>query len=140
MRTSFWTPLALAASLVMLAGTAQADPRWHGDIHRFEYRDMHHWRGGLWRHDYHDGHMGWWWVVGGAWYFYPQPVYPYPDPYTPPVIVQPQPVIVAPQTAAPAPQQYWYYCEASRGYYPYVPSCPAGWKPVPAAPSNGAPQ
>jgi hypothetical protein len=24
--------------------------------------------------------MGWWWVIGPAWYLYPAPIYPYPDP------------------------------------------------------------
>ena len=30
---------------------------------------------------------------------------------------------------------YWYYCETSRGYYPYVKDCPSGWKAVPPAPA-----
>jgi hypothetical protein len=30
------------------------------------------WQGGHWRHEIHDGRDGWWWDVGGAWYFYPQ--------------------------------------------------------------------
>lgn len=156
MRTFHNMLLTLAALLALLAGpAAQADPHWHGDIHHF---DAHYWRGGLWRHDFHDGRWGWWWIVGDVWYFYPQPVYPYPDPYTPPVVVQQQPatvvvapqapVVVAPQTAPVAPQapaaapapQSWYYCEASRAYYPYVSTCAAGWKQVPATPPAGAPQ
>jgi hypothetical protein len=32
------------------------------------------WGGGRWRHEMHNGRMGWWWDVGGAWYFYPQPM------------------------------------------------------------------
>jgi hypothetical protein len=32
------------------------------------------WEGGRWRHEIHNGHDGWWWDVGGAWYFYPQPM------------------------------------------------------------------
>jgi hypothetical protein len=37
---------------------------------------------------------------------------------------------------AQAPQAgYWYYCETSRGYYPYVKDCPSGWKAVPPAPA-----
>ena len=81
-----------------------------------------------------DGRLGWWWVVGGVWYFYPQPAYPYPDPYVPPVVVVDQ----APQSdtpSVPPPAQNWYYCEASKSYYPYVANCPAGWKTVPATPS-----
>src|ERR1700753_4390597 len=30
------------------------------------------WGGGRWRHEMHNGRMGWWWDVGGVWYFYPQ--------------------------------------------------------------------
>ena len=32
------------------------------------------WEGGRWRHEIHNGRDGWWWDVGGAWYFYPQPM------------------------------------------------------------------
>src|SRR5580658_3090695 len=32
------------------------------------------WEGGRWRHEMHNGRMGYWWDVGGAWYFYPQPM------------------------------------------------------------------
>lgn len=110
---------------------------WHGDIKQFHERDLARWRTGNWHHEYHDGRLGWWWVVAGLWYFYPQRVAGYPDPYTPPptVIVQPA-APAAPST--PPPAQYWYYCDAAKGYYPYVPSCPAGWRMVPATPS-GAP-
>jgi len=48
------------------------------------------------------------------------------------VIVQP----TAPAPSAPPPAQYWYYCDAAKGYYPYVPSCPAGWRMVPASPAG----
>ena len=30
------------------------------------------WGGGRWRHEMHNGRLGWWWDVGGVWYFYPQ--------------------------------------------------------------------
>jgi hypothetical protein len=32
------------------------------------------WEGGHWRHEMHNGRYGYWWDVGGAWYFYPQPM------------------------------------------------------------------
>jgi hypothetical protein len=71
------------------------------------------------------------------WYFYPSPVYPYPDPYTPPVVViNQQPPAAAPQ-ASPQTQPtvpLWYYCDSAKAYYPYVPSCPEAWRPVPAQP------
>jgi len=133
--------LALAA---VSPGTALADRHWHrGDIHRFEHRDLGRWQGGHWRHGHHLGRHGWWWVVGGAWYFYSDPVYPYPDPYTPPVVVVSPPVAAVPPAppvqpvVTPAPvQQYWYYCDASKTYYPYVAKCPAGWRQVPATPTQ----
>ncbi|WP_448191605.1 hypothetical protein [Azospirillum sp. sgz301742] len=89
------------------------------DIARFREHDLDRWRGGRWYHGHHDGRRGWWWIVGGVWYFYPVPVYPYPDPYLPPV-------------APPPPQPSYYYCPSPPGYYPYVPECPTGWRAVPA--------
>src|ERR1700726_4747465 len=32
------------------------------------------WAGGQWRHEMRNGRDGWWWDVGGAWYFYPKPM------------------------------------------------------------------
>jgi hypothetical protein len=32
------------------------------------------WEGGRWRHEVHDGRPGWWWDVGGVWYYYSQPM------------------------------------------------------------------
>jgi hypothetical protein len=151
--------------LLFLALPAAADRRdgrdggWHGDRGHFQRSDMDHWRrDGRWRHGWHEGRVGWWWVVGGLWYFYPSPVYPYPDFYAPPVVVEQQPPIVvqqqppvvvqqapaptappAIQVAPPQPAQNWYYCEPSKAYYPYVNSCATGWKVVPASPP-GAPQ
>ncbi len=146
--------LGAACAVSTQAQSVSVGVQWHsGDIRHFESRDMHHWRNGYWHQGHYQGRYGWWWVVGGVWYFYPQPVYPYPDPYRPPVIVeqvpaapvvvqvpvpvtvQPAPVVTTP--AAPAPvQQFWYYCDAAKGYYPYVASCPSGWRTVPAQPQG----
>lgn len=38
------------------------------------YRGRLAWEGGRWRHEVHNGRNGWWWDVGGVWYFYPQPM------------------------------------------------------------------
>jgi len=57
-------------------------------------------------------------VLGGAF----APVYTYPAP----IYVTPAP------TYAPPPLTYWYYCRSAGAYYPYVPSCPEPWVPVPA--------
>ena len=91
------------------------------------------WRGyyGGWR-----GHYGGWYrpyrpwgprfywggpmVVGPPWY-------PYGYYAAPPVVVQSPPVYVEPEQ----PQQnYWYYCQDSQAYYPYVKNCPGGWMKV----------
>jgi len=80
-------------------------------------------------------------------YYYPAPYYSpyyypayYPYPYYPaPVVVQSfPPVYVERNDVAPAPeaQSYWYYCAATRGYYPYVKECPGGWQKVAPAPQN----
>lgn len=143
--------LALAAvaatalsGLISPPAHAQERWRWGGDIHRFHEADWDHWRGGHWFHGPHGGRPGWWWVVGGLWYFYPAPIYPYPDPYVPPQLVggaPPAVVAVAPPPAAPgappaaaappAPSLY-YYCDNPPGYYPYVTQCPTPWRTVPA--------
>ena len=92
---------------------------WRGDIHRSHEHDIDLWRGGRWIHDRHNGRFGWWWVVGGVWYFYPAPVYPYPDPFQPPTVV------LGPE---PNPPHYWYYCGNPQGYYPYVAECAVPWQ------------
>ena len=125
----------IAASIPAMADRGEGGWRggegWRGrDIRYFDRGDMGIWRGGRWIHEIHDDRWGWWWVAGGMWYFYPQPVYPYPDPYIPPVVVVQPNVAPAPQAAG----QFWYYCQANNGYYPYVASCPTGWSTVPAIP------
>jgi hypothetical protein len=140
-----------AATLVAIALPASADRdgrrggdrhdgfregfRGDRDIRHFERHDYGVWRSGHWRHRRHEGRLGWWWVVGGIWYFYPEPIYPFPDPYIPPPVVVAQP----PQPSGPPPAQNWYFCASSNSYYPYVSSCPEGWKAVPATPQNAAP-
>jgi hypothetical protein len=37
------------------------------------------WRDGRWRHDMRDGWDGWWWDVGGYWYYYPEQIEGPPD-------------------------------------------------------------
>ena len=93
---------------------------YRGDIHRFVDLDARVWRGGRWHHDHHRGRYGWWWVVGGLWYFYPQPVYPYPDPFAPGDVIY----------ESGGAGDYWYYCESAGQYYPYVTECPEGWQAV----------
>ena len=120
---------------------------WHGDWHGphfgvgvrlFDDHDWGLWRGGHWAHVDHDGRLGWWWVAGGLWYFYPAPVYPYPDPYAPPevaVVTQPQQPVGA---SLPPQPKSWYHCNSPDGYYPYVSTCPGGWQAVAATPAQPA--
>lgn len=103
--------LALAAAGALVAGAASA----HGRVHT------------------HVGlgfHFGpYWGPAWGPWY-YPAPAY-----YFAPVVVAPPAPVQYIERSEPAMQSgYWYYCETSRGYYPYVKDCPSGWKAVPPAP------
>ena len=124
----------LCALMVLMATSAQAyPPGWRGYRHGFYPRGFYAWHNGFWRHSWYGGRFGWWWVVGGVWYFYPQPVYPYPDPYVPPNYPA-----AAPAPTGDAPPQYWYYCDASKTYYPYVSSCASGWRQVPTTPAPDA--
>lgn len=77
--------------------------------------------------------------VWGPWYYGPPGYYPAPI-YHPPVVLQaPAPQVYVQQQAAPAQAQagnFWYYCAAARGYYPYVKECPGGWEQVSPQPSG----
>jgi hypothetical protein len=97
-------------------GDFRRDAGWRDRDH-FRGHDFDHWRGGHWFHGRHDGRLGWWWLAGAGWYYYPQPIYPYPDPSAP---------YAAPDASA------WYYCPPAQSYYPYVDSCPVPWQIVPA--------
>lgn len=139
--------LGVGALLVAFSTPALADRdrheehHWyHGPIHEFHDRDLHAWRGGHWYHGRHGGRDGWWWIVGGVYYWYPARVYPYPDPFIPPAArLAPVPPAPPPPIAQSVPgdaPRVWYYCDAAGDYYPYVPSCPSGWRIVPADPSR----
>lgn len=116
----------------------------HRPVHR-DARVVHvepvhyHSHRGYWHHGFRDGRWGWWWVVGPTWTYYARPVYPEPtrvivQQAVPTVVLPPQPVASAP-TVTSAPQ-YWYYCEPTQTYYPYVSTCSAPWTPVPATPPD----
>lgn len=79
--------------------------------------------------------------VASPWWYYP---YPYPhyygygyDPYyhPPAVYVQEQPTVYLEQQAPPPAsalqaEPYWYYCQDSKTYYPYVQTCATPWQRV----------
>ncbi|HTY68227.1 MAG TPA: hypothetical protein VMH36_16345, partial [Alphaproteobacteria bacterium] len=67
-----------AALMLVLAAPALAEDRHDHDRDRHEdhrpVRIEHRysfeaWHGGRWFHGEHGGRAGWWWVVGGVWYF-----------------------------------------------------------------------
>ncbi len=88
------------------------------------------------------GHGSVHWSVGigvpGPWY-YPAPAYaPYPY-YPPAVVVPPAPSAYVEQAPTGSystrpVQSFYYYCAASKSYYPYVRDCPGGWEQVPTQP------
>ena len=133
--------LVCSAAVLMAAASApraQAEPHhdFHGrDFHHFSPEEAHVWQGGRWVHDWHGGRYAWWWTVDGGWYLYPEPVYPYPL-YAPPAVVEQQ---APPVPTGMPPIATWYYCDNPAGYYPYVASCAAPWRPVPATPPAAQP-
>jgi hypothetical protein len=102
----------------------------HRDFGHFSPAERQNWTGGRWNRSWHNGRFGWWWLAGGAWYFYDVPVYPYPgyvsDYY-------------ADDDSGPANPggPAWYYCQNPPGYYPYVQTCAVPWQPVPAGGPGG---
>ena len=77
------------------------------------------------------GHVRIW--VGPAWYWGPAYYYPPPYYYYPPARPAEPPVYV--ERIDPNEQGWWYYCDAAKGYYPYVKECASGWQRVPPAPA-----
>jgi hypothetical protein len=71
------------------SGPVQGGPVHGGPIHGgpmparnfagHAYRGHLAWEGGRWRHEMHNGRTGWWWDVGGVWYWYPERLEGPPD-------------------------------------------------------------
>ena len=112
--------LALAAAGVVGAGSAFA----HGGFHHGPRVSIGFGFGPYWG-------PGYW----GPGYWGP-PYYPYyaAPVYAPVVVAPPAPAQYIERSDQPLQSGYWYYCETSRGYYPYVKDCASGWKAVPPAP------
>lgn len=68
-------------------------------------------------------------------YPYAAPVYAYPPVATQPPVYVEQGAVPGVQAQNPVPAD-WFYCAASRAYYPYVTECPGGWQRVPAQPPS----
>jgi hypothetical protein len=96
---------------------------------------------------HHGGHVRFGVFVGPG-YWYPPPYYAYPPYYSPyyypPVVTAPaapptyvEQGVAPPAQAAPAQAQgFWYYCDGTKAYYPYVKDCPGGWQRVAPQPAN----
>jgi len=139
--------VVLVAAVVLLGALSEPAFAWSGG-----HGGGRGWHGGGGKWGGHGGGGGrwawggraWWGPAwwGPGWYGYPYAYgYPYPYAYSAPVVVQQAPqgyVEQAPPAPQPAPQQYWYYCEDARAYYPYVRDCPRGWMTV-VPPSTAPP-
>jgi hypothetical protein len=109
----------------------------HADFHgrdfgHFSGPERRLWEGGNWSHVWHAGLFGWWWIVDGEWYYYPEPIYPYPT-FVPAASFG-EPALNAP--AGVLAGQNWYFCDNPQGYYPNVPNCNVQWRAVPVTPSG----
>jgi hypothetical protein len=83
------------------------------------------WRDGHWRHTTRNGRVGWWWDVGGVWYFYPDPIDGPPD-YVSDVAVTDETVLPSrpPQPTKSPPQTFYYSPGSLTGAgYPTVEEC-----------------
>jgi hypothetical protein len=80
----------------------------------------------------------WPWYYGPYYapYYYPYSYYPpmVEVPSGPQVYIEEESVALAPppQQRAPAqaPTSWWYFCQKTQSYYPYVKECPGGWQKV----------
>jgi len=79
---------------------------------------------------YFSGSVVW---PAGAWWGTPYPYY-YPYDTTRTVVIQQSPTEYIQQDAGPEEPYYWYYCQKSQAYYPYVKQCPGGWMRVVPSP------
>lgn len=127
--------LGVLVAAVWLAGlawpTAALAFRGHGHVRAF-HGHTHVFHGGPRAHVFIGVGPRFWWGPPWPYYAYPYPYYPEP------LVIERQPDVYV-QQQPPAPQPYyWYYCEESKTYYPYVQQCPGGWKTV--VPPTSPPQ
>jgi hypothetical protein len=131
--------IGLAAILGALGIPAAPAAAWHrfhgGAVIYWGPEEVALWRGGYWHYGLYDGRIGWWWAVGGGYYWYPEPIYPYPTIASEVVVTEMPIAAAAPVSAAPAVPMY-YYCDNPAGYYPNVPVCNQPFRPVPVTPQH----
>ena len=102
-------------------------PRYRAPTQTFggrAYRGQLAWRNGRWHHTLRNGRFGWWWDVGGFWYFYPERTEGPPD-YVSDLEVADDATIAAspPQQPNPPPpqqpKQAFYYHPGDLKGVPY---------------------
>jgi hypothetical protein len=136
-KAKFGWLLLLAA---LLAGNAWADPPGH-------HRRHHHYKPHSHVHADSRGGVSIGLTFGTIWpgpsYVHPRP-WPHYPPYSHyprwphvhpvpvvPIVVTPPPVYIERQPSVPALEPgYWYYCNESQAYYPYVQQCAGSWVKV----------
>jgi hypothetical protein len=145
---------ALAAILVAVLSTPAY--AWHGSRGGVGYYGGHGAYGGGYYGGYR-GYAGYGWGWGGVALgaavtslafqsaylanssYYGSPYYApyYVDPFYAAPLYVPQTYVEAQPIAAPvANKASWYYCKASKAYYPYVQTCKSGWQAVPTVPPD----
>ncbi|WP_431825598.1 hypothetical protein [Burkholderia sp. F1] len=108
--------LALVLAAITGTGAALADhPHFHGGHHGFHHSRVHVFVG---------SGFGFGYPFGYPWYYYPPEVVAVPT--SPPQYIE--------QADEVMQQSSWYRCDQPEGFYPYVQTCPGGWREVPAQP------
>lgn len=120
---------------------------WGGTHFRHGWNDQqrnfrHRWRNGRWWRGRHNGRMGWWWLVGNAWYSFANATYPYPaygggDYGGGDYATGGGEGCCAPDGADARPNT-WYRCSDPEGYYPYVRQCNGEWESVATTPGTAS--
>ena len=133
----------LAAAMISAAAFGATDAMAAGG-----HGGGHGYHGGHYSHGYSHGYGRVGAFVGGAivagallspWYYSPYYVASYP---TVVEVSPPAPMVYIEQSQAVAPAasdagNWWYFCNDTRAYYPYVKECASPWQrvsPTPAAP------
>jgi hypothetical protein len=56
--------------------------------------------------------------------------------YPPVIIEHVSPPVYIERSSDSGSANFWYYCAAAKGYYPYVKQCPGGWQQVAPRPED----
>jgi hypothetical protein len=127
----------------------------HGAYPRGGYAHGGYSRGSYYRGGYPHGYYGHGWYAGwpyasgsnfyfsgsvawpvGAWWGAAYPYY-YPYNTSRTVVIQQSPTEYVQQGTGTEEPYFWYYCQKSQAYYPYVKQCPDGWMQVVPPPDPG---